>query len=244
MMSQYGDATLDMIAEILGEGVDHLVLLMRHSAREYDPDRHDQENPLTDEGRELARGWGAALPKALTVRGYTSPVERCVETTELILDGHRAEGGRGTRTRTIEALGNFYILDMIKLGKAIEVLGGLSAVYDLWFAGRVEPDILIPSPLTARFVAHVAADKLNRPVAKPQLDLLVSHDMTLYAVRDHLLGESIAEFGTMEYLDALAFYRVDGDLMMRSLHSSGRPISLEGTEEATGALVKTTTPLA
>ena len=51
---EYGDSTLALVAEVLAEGVEHAVLLMRHSAREFEPGRHDLENPLTDEGRDLA----------------------------------------------------------------------------------------------------------------------------------------------------------------------------------------------
>lgn len=226
MTPDYGKATRGMVAEILDEGVNHLALLMRHSAREYDPGRHDRENPLTDEGRDLAREFGKALPKDLTLRGYASPVGRCQETAELILHGHESEGGKITRVRTVEALGNFYILDMMKLSRAMQAAGGMMAIYDAWFAGTIAPDILIPSPLTAQFLAHVAADKLSRPVSMPQLDLLVSHDMNLYPLREHLLGQSIAEYGPVNYLDAVAFYTVDGTLMIRSHHRLASPISL------------------
>lgn len=225
-MSEYGRATLDMLTEILEAGVEHLALLMRHSAREYGADGHDHENLLTDEGKTLAREFGQALPIELTLRVYSSPVERCRETATLILDGHRAKGGNVTRTRTIEALGNFYILDMMKLSRVLESCGGIFPLYESWFAGESDPDMLIPSQLTAQFLAQVAAEKLNRSVSKPQLDLLVSHDMNLYPVREHLLGQSIAEFGTVEYLDAIAFYRVEGMLMMRSHHSSAIQVSI------------------
>lgn len=225
-MPGYGKATLDMLTEILDEGVEHLALLMRHSAREYGAEGHDHENLLTDEGRTLARNFGKALPRTLTLRGYCSPVERCRETAILILDGHQSKGGSVTRTRTIEALGNFYILDMMKLSRVLESCGGIYPLYDSWFAGKSDPDMLIPSQLTAQFLVQVAAEKLNRSVSKPQLDLLVSHDMNLYPVREHLLGQSIAEFGTVEYLDAIAFYTIEGQLMMRSHHSSAIPISI------------------
>ena len=37
-MTDYGQATLKMVAELMDEGAHHLSLLMRHSARTYDPD--------------------------------------------------------------------------------------------------------------------------------------------------------------------------------------------------------------
>ena len=55
----FGDATARMTRAVFSEGVDRAVLLMRHSAREYRRDIHDLENPLTQEGRELAARFGA-----------------------------------------------------------------------------------------------------------------------------------------------------------------------------------------
>ena len=71
-----GETTVELVEQLTNEGVEHIVLLMRHSAREYAPGKHDLLNPLTDEGRDLARDMGKRLPTGLVVRGYTSPAER------------------------------------------------------------------------------------------------------------------------------------------------------------------------
>ncbi len=225
-MNEYGKATLTLLQQILAQGVGHVALLMRHSAREFKPGRHDLENPLTDEGRTLARELGKALPKELSLRGYASPAERCLETAELILESHRSAGGEATRTRAIEGLGVFYILDQMKMYRATQAAGGNAAFLALWYAGEIDKDIMIPSELAARLVAHVVTEKLNRPIASPQLDLLVSHDTTLYTLRDQLLGQSMQAFGGVEYLDALAFYRKEGQLVMQSQHGNAKAISL------------------
>ena len=62
-----GDTTVQLIEQLTNEGVDNIVLLMRHSAREYAPGKHDLLNPLTDEGRDLARDMGKRLPKGLSL---------------------------------------------------------------------------------------------------------------------------------------------------------------------------------
>ena len=67
---------------------------MRHSAREYAPGKHDLLNPLTDEGRVLAKNMGEKLPKHLKLRGYASPPgEMHIETSELVSNGHESMGG-------------------------------------------------------------------------------------------------------------------------------------------------------
>ena len=52
-MPRYGEATLALIEDVYRQGADHVAALMRHSAREFEPGRHDLLNPLTDAGRAL-----------------------------------------------------------------------------------------------------------------------------------------------------------------------------------------------
>ncbi len=154
-MTGYGDATLELIESIYDEGVDHVVALMRHSAREFEPGRHDLLNPLTDAGRDFARAFGAALPKQLLVRGYTSPAQRCVETTELILQGHADAGGSITRSRPIEALGVFYVLDQMRMYRAMTADTGQVPFLASWFAGDVPADVMMPAALAAKLLGGV-----------------------------------------------------------------------------------------
>ena len=213
-----GDAALELIRSLYDDGVDHVVALMRHSAREFEPGRHDLLNPLTDEGRALARRLGNALPKAVLARAYASPAHRCVETAELILEGHKEHGGRVARQRPVEALGVFYVLDQMKMYRAMTAATGQAPFLERWFAGAVEGDVMMP--------ADVAA-KLDAPIARPQLEICVTHDMTLYLVRDRLLGRPVAESGVVNFLDTVVFYQRDGQLFMSAPDTAPRVIDVE-----------------
>lgn len=212
-MAQYGDATIDLVRSAVDGGAKRGVLLMRHSAREYEPGRHDLENPLTEEGRRHARRLGERLPKSLLLRGYASPPHRCMETAELVLAGHETGGGGITRHRPLEALGVFYALDQMRMWKGMNVAGGLVPYMQQWFDGRIPADAMMAPDLAARLVLRVLAEKLRSPVADEQLDVCVSHDMTLYLLRDRLLGERLQE-APVEYLDGLLLYEADGLLCL------------------------------
>jgi broad specificity phosphatase PhoE len=216
-MSDYGDATLRLIEAVFDEGATHAAVLMRHSAREFEAGRHDLENPLTDEGRELASRLGAGLPKDVLVRGYASPAERCLETAELMLAGHQQGGGRSTRHRPIEALGVFYVLDQMKMFKAMTAAGGQLPFLGEWFDERVPTDVMMPAELAARLVAGVVTHKLDQVVERPQLDVCVSHDMTVYTVRRILLGVEAAAETEVRFLDGVIFYETDGEVRVRSM---------------------------
>jgi broad specificity phosphatase PhoE len=225
-VTRYGDATIALLKSVFEDGVDHAAALIRHSAREFEPGRHDLLNPLTDEGRALAREFGAALPKRLLVRGYTSPAERCVETVQLILGSHSDGGGRVSRHRPVEALGVFYVLDQMKMYRAMTAADGQVPFLKSWFDGKVPDDVMMPAGLAARLVARVVAGKLEAPLERPQLDICVSHDMSLYLVRDRLLGLGVVDSGSVDFLDGVVFYERDRALWMRGLHGAPKRIDL------------------
>jgi len=204
-----------MLEAVFGRGVRRAVVLMRHSAREYAPDRHDLLNPLTEEGRRWARELGGALPKHLTVRAYASPPHRCMETAELVLAGHEAGGGAVTRHRPLEALGVFYALDQMKMWQGMRAEGMIPYLGG-WFEGRVPRDALMPADLASRLLLRVLAEKLRSAVAEDQLDVCVSHDMTLYLMRGMLLGEPPAST-EVAYLDGLVLFEENGALRLRGL---------------------------
>lgn len=214
----HGKETADMIQELVNSGVNQIVLLMRHSAREYAEGKHDLLNPLTDEGRDLSRELGQLLPKTLRVRGYSSPAERCIETAALIMTGHQETGGEILRNRVVEALGVFYVLDQMKMFMAMKDAGSLTDFLQAWFDGHIAPDILMPPNTAARVLARLAAEKLNEVHDRPHLDLLVSHDFTIYTVRDRMLGQSVKEYPDVRYLDGLALFRRDGEVYIKSHH--------------------------
>ena len=59
----YGQNTVSMV-NIFAKGAERGVLLMRHSAREFNRDINDLLNPLTDHGRQLS----VAMARLLAMR--------------------------------------------------------------------------------------------------------------------------------------------------------------------------------
>jgi glucose-6-phosphate-specific signal transduction histidine kinase len=75
-------------------------------------------------------------------------------------------------------------------------------------------------------IAQEVAEKLDWRLAAPQLDLCVSHDMTLYTVRQELLNQGVEEAGEVEFLDGSVLYMQDGQLWLPS-HVGQGPLQLE-----------------
>ncbi len=218
-----GAKTVELIRQLYDEGISRLALITRHSAREFNRDVHDLVNPLTDEGRLLCRRMGESLPAGLHVRGYASPPERCVETARLVIDAHAARGGRRGTVRVVESLGVFYALDQIKMWKALQLAGGLSAFVEQWAAGRVAEDAMIPAVDAARLILRSTLVRLRGGQESNSVDLCVTHDLTILMLRDQLLGEPAAS-NSVAFLEGLALYeRADKVWLVSAV---GKPVDV------------------
>ena len=62
---------------------------------------------------------------------------------------------------------------------------GLEDYLNRWFQGELSGDVMMPSKVAVAMVLNVMLGKLDAQALgdKPQLDLCVSHDMTVYTVR-------------------------------------------------------------
>ncbi|MCC5887744.1 MAG: histidine phosphatase family protein [Gammaproteobacteria bacterium] len=211
--SLHGERTTALIDGLWSEGIRRMTLLMRHSAREYAPGKHDLANPLTEEGRRLAHLFGTRLRPELALRAYASPVARCEDTAELIHAAHRERGGRGRGgARPVEGLGVFYVLDQMKMFKAMSTsTEGMGSFVRAWLDGRVPEDIMLPAELAARSLLKMLTARLATQEASPALDICVSHDLTLYLMREVCLGLSREQHGDVLYLDGMVVFERDGD---------------------------------
>jgi hypothetical protein len=217
LSDHYGQGTAELVRRVFDEGADRAVLLMRHSAREFNRDIHDLLNPLTEHGRALCVNLGRELPKDVHVKGYASPPERCMETARIVIDAHVEHGGEGGRTRPVEGLGVFYSLDQMKMWKGLRESDGLADYVGRWFAGELPRDAMMPPNVAVDMIVEVLASKLLAPGADRQLDLCVSHDMTVYTVRHHVGLEPVTG-PEVEFLDGLILYTNGDDLRLASHH--------------------------
>lgn len=208
-----------MVNEVFDEDVDRAVLLMRHSARTFDRSIHDLLNNLTDHGRKLCGALGASLPKDLSVRGYASPPQRCMETAERVIQAHVAGGGKGGRIRPVEALGVFYGLDQQKMWAMMQQADGLADYVNKWFADDVPTDAMMPASQAVDLVMRVLSTKLRTELPGRSLDLCVTHDMTVFTLR-HGLGLEPVTGPDVEFLDGLILFERDRKIFVRSHHGS------------------------
>jgi len=222
-LGDYGLETVRMVKDRFSKGFDRGVLLMRHSAREYRRDIHDLQNPLTERGRDLASRMGNLLGADLKLRGFASTAQRCIDTADLIMHGTEnadsRERSKTRATRVVEAFGVFYALDQVRMWKGLQAADGLDSFVAKWLKGEVAPDVMMPARAAVSQILSVMKGRLvtmsSEKGRSHSLDLCVSHDMTLYLVRQAIGLETTFE-RPVNYLDGLLMFETDGELKVSS----------------------------
>lgn len=219
------DESGSLINELFNRGITNVVVLMRHSAREFEPGRHDLENPLTERGRNLAARLGQKLDPSIRMRTYTSPPERCVETAQLIREQHAANGGAGQSPRVVEGLGLFYILDQIRMWKGMsENSDGMDGYLQRWFDDELALDEMISAQVAAKIILRLLVGKLSQQGSQPGMDICVSHDTSLLVLREKIQQLTLREYGAIEFLDVMALYRTGERFYIASRWGDAREI--------------------
>ncbi len=182
-----------------------VVAIMRHSARDDITDvREAPFVPLNAHGLEAARRFGASLPQGRSLVLEHSPIERCQQTAEQILEGY----GAGELLGPDEGLGIPYIRDLERL-VALASHMGQREFAARWFSDELEPGVVQAAAEAARDLAAIATARLSA-AAPGELRLLVSHDWNVLLIRERLMGLKHQELGWLDFLDGVAFTADEG----------------------------------
>ena len=108
----------------------------------------------------------------------------------------------------------------------MKAAGGLSNYVAEWLAGEVPEDAMLAPDYAATTILRLLKGKLDAAADhSKQLDVCVSHDMSVLFLRDFFGLESV-DVLPIEYLDGLALYREDGRLKLESHHGGVSEIDL------------------
>ncbi|MGA1840888.1 MAG: PEP-utilizing enzyme [bacterium] len=194
--------------------IDHLnrnsskqtALLIRHSERcEPGKDNNYYNIPLTQNGRKMAKDFGKSLPIDRNFRIYYSPPPRCKETAEQIKDGLLSSGGSVSETSQQDFLGTNFINSHQKMVSLIEKIG-ISAFSRKWISRNIEPEIISdPFMVISQIFNGLINAFENKGHTGNEIDIHITHDWNLLAVRDIFLDLKHEVLGRPDYLDGLLF---------------------------------------
>lgn len=199
----YGTALLTTLLETPRQS--HAAAILRHAERFpiTDPARPELAE-LKPSGVEASIDFGRRVTGFGRVRLYHSPVKRCQQTAEGILRGLAERGVKGEIAGPREELGVAYIRNTLEAGRLGGALG--EEFIRHWFNRQVPPDIVRP-PAEVGALHRDFIERMLRENAVQErcLDLHVTHDWNILALREWLLGVRHEEAGWIDFLDGLVF---------------------------------------
>ncbi|OGD57809.1 hypothetical protein A3K78_02280, partial [Candidatus Bathyarchaeota archaeon RBG_13_52_12] len=161
-------------------------IIIRHSERANIEKQSEMRTAgLTDVGMEASRCFGQLLPERRSIFVYHSPVARCRETAECILEGAKSSGIRA------EARGDLRILegpksDWVKFGDSL--IRDWPNSINYWLSGRYSSSIV---ELSLDYSKRASVELDAEPGPDPNaLILYVAHDMPILALLFHWFGVS------------------------------------------------------
>jgi len=211
MEKAFGIETLKIINDLHQKGISRYVALMRHAERPIDTAENDLFMQLTETGKQAAYEFGQALPSDSLIRFFSSPVDRCVETSALIEKGCLSSG-RKTETNTeLDSLYAFFIKDLLKAdGMLYEMLdaGEWAKFFRNWFEGKYSPDIIEDASQAAQTSLNALLELLQEPSAGG--NICISHDINLFLIKEYYLGLRPEDNEYIQFLEGVILYEWDG----------------------------------
>ena len=194
----------DIIAWLTENQPQHVAFLIRHAHRYPIPKGviEHQNVPLTMKGRRLAREFGTNLPLSYSIRLFHSPIPRCKETAEYVRKGFQQTGG------SANVLGDqdFLRIDLVDQREMVRILDriGHQQFGYRWLKGQFDERVIEKPENVASKTVHGVIALMETDVEK-QMDIHITHDLNILAVRDLIAPVPNEHFDWPAYLNGIIF---------------------------------------
>jgi len=225
----FGVQTLKVINDLLQDGINNYAVLTRHSARHYDTAENDMIMGLTEEGKQTSFEFGKALPSNSSIRLFSSPVNRCVETSDLIEKGYLSRGGNAQTNTVMNELVPFFVKDISKLMPMVYELvyaGDYLKFFRNWFDGKISDDLIDDASQSAQKLLSALVDLLQE---QPKFtgNICVSHDWHLVLLKEYYLGQRAEEYGNIDFLEGVIIYQWKDSFYITNHQSGARMLNIQ-----------------
>jgi broad specificity phosphatase PhoE len=202
-----------------------IVLLIRHTVRPESENNIIGHNvSITEEGYQVARQFGQKLGTNL-ISIVTSPVLRCVQTAEAILEG--AKKNISIIKNRLLGDPSVYILDGQLAGKHLKNLKFKEWMRFLTTGREPLSGMAKPNP-AARFLINYA---LAQARGKPGYHLFITHDSIISATVSQLLGKEMVTDDWPWYLESAFFWEDNSGTQIRYRDYSAKCDNSNGLTE-------------
>jgi len=224
----FGVQTLKVINDLCEGGIGNYVVLTRHSARHYGTPENDESMGLTEEGKQTSLEFGEALPSGSSIRLFSSPADRCIETSDIIEKGCLSQGGKTQANTVMDHLGAFFVKDISKvmpMAYKLALAGNYPQFFRDWFDGGISADLIDDASRSAQRLLNKLVDLLNEP-SEFSGNICVTHDWHLALLKEIYLGQRAEEYGNIDYLEGVIVYQWNDAFYMINYQSEAKKLTV------------------
>ena len=211
--------TLALLADIPDDA--GVALVLRHAEREpISPGTYGNDVPLTERGTHSARRLGKVLSSRSSSAIITSPLPRCVQTAQAIIEG-ASWNGAAVADHRLGDPGPFVAAPKLSGRILLEI--GPKAMAERQLTEKQPPPGMRAADQGVDLLLNLIRPHLaDRGLAS----LFITHDLILAVLVGHLYGLKVGEFDWPDYLDAMIVWKQSGELCFRwrGLHEASHPV--------------------
>lgn len=188
-------------------------LIIRHAERDSIEDMQNALNALlTEKGKTDAFDLGKTMSKLGSFNLYHSPVERCRQTAECIVNGINSERKRSRLVgQNIDLGGPYVVGDFFELVSLINK-HGFPNLTRLWFDGKISDKLLMPLDAAAKTQVKILKEQIKNEVSST---INVSHDWNIMLLREYFFNLTHENMGMPDFLDGMALYCQNGRIILQ-----------------------------
>jgi broad specificity phosphatase PhoE len=198
-----------------------VALVLRHAEREpITPGTYGNDVPLTERGTHSARRLGKALSSRFSSTIIASPLPRCVQTAQAIIEG-TGWNGAAVADDNLGEPGPFVAAP--ELAGPILLQIGPRAMAERQLTEKQPPPGMRSTEQGVELLLNLIRPHLTD---RGLVSLFITHDLVLAVLVGKLYGLNVGEFDWPDYLDALIIWKQSDRLCFRwrGLHEASRPV--------------------
>ena len=210
--------TLALLADVPPDA--DVAVVLRHAEREpIATVTYGNDVPLTERGTHSARRLGKALSARSSSTIITSPLPRCVQTAQAIIEG-AGWNGVGDADHRLGAPGPFVAAPEVS-GPILLQIGAKAMAQRQLTETEPPPGIRATDQGVELLLNLIRPHLAERGLAS----LFITHDLVLAVLIGKLYCLNVGEFDWPDYLDAMIVWKKSGQLRFRwrGLHEASRP---------------------
>jgi len=167
----------------------------------------DKVGNATKYGLKKARELGKSIPKGQVLKGYSSSVERCIDTLTNLEKGFKINGKSAIGKQPVRASlrEENVFRDVNKVRELFAQMGGDERKFmKLWYEGKIPKEYMVTPPELAdiivkdrfayilRFIDLKSKNKIGKLDNLPQLHIEnITHDLRVGALFERLTGKNL-----------------------------------------------------